>query len=159
MGMSASERQALIEQYATGYDAVVAALEGITDAEWDSREAPGEWSPREIVHHLGDSEMNATSRIRFLIAEKDPVIANYDQDRWTELLYTAERPIEPSLAAVKAARDATTLLLRLMTEDQWANEGTHSVAGKMTAEVWLSWYGPHAHDHADQIRRARAGSS
>lgn len=158
MGMTTGEREALIEQFAAGYDAVIAALDGITGAEWEAREAPGEWSPRQIVHHLCDGEMNAAARIRFLIAEQQPVIMSYDQDRWTEMLYTDSRPIEPSLAALKAAREATTPLLRLITDAQWGNIGSHSAKGQMTAEDWLSWYGPHAHDHADQIRRARAAA-
>lgn len=156
--MTIEERNALIEVYATGYDEVLAALDGITEPEWAGREGPNEWNPREIVHHLGDSEMNATSRIKFLIAEKEPLIPNYDQDRWTEILYANERPIEPSLAAFRAAREATVPLLRLMTDQQWKSAGTHSTGGTITAETWLEWYGPHAHDHADQIRRARAAA-
>jgi hypothetical protein len=158
MAMSRDERQALIEQYATGYDAVVAALEGITDAEWESREAAGEWCAREIAHHLGDSEMSAAVRVRALIADAEPVIQAFDQDRWTEALYPRDRPVEPSLAAFKAAREATVPLLRLMTDEQWTREGRHSINGPMTAETWLEWYGPHAHGHADQIRRARAAA-
>ena len=156
--MTNDERIALIQHYAEGYAAVVEALDGMTGAEWESREGPNEWCSREIVHHLGDSEMNATSRIRMLVAEREPVVTGYDQDRWVEVLYSRERPIEPSLAAFKAARDATLPLLRLLTEEQWTREGRHSDAGVMTAETWLSWYGPHAHDHADQIRRARAAA-
>ena len=156
--MTIDERNGLIQQYADGYAAVVAALDGITAAEWESREGPKEWCAREIVHHLGDSEMNATSRIRMLVAEQDPVVTGYDQERWTEILYTVERPIEPSLAAFKAARDATLPLLRLLTDKQWTRTGTHTQFGPMSGEDWLRWYGSHAHDHADQIRRARAAA-
>lgn len=136
----------------------MAALDGITAAEWESREGPDEWCAREIVHHLGDSEMNATSRVRMLVAEVDPQVIGYDERRWTERLYTDKRPIEPSLAAFKAAREATAPLLDLLTDDDWARTGVHTQFGPMTAETWLEWYGPHAHDHADQIRRARQGS-
>jgi hypothetical protein len=158
MAMSRDERQALIEQYATGYDAVLDALEGITEGEWDSREAAGEWCTREIAHHLGDSEMSAAVRIRALIADEEPIIQGFDQERWTEALYPRDRPIEPSLAAFKAAREATLPLLRLMTDEQWTREGRHSQFGPMSPEHWLEWYGPHAHGHADQIRRARAAA-
>ena len=57
--MDQAERDALIAQYEAGYDAIAAALAGITTAEWEAREAPGEWCPREIVHHLADSESMA----------------------------------------------------------------------------------------------------
>lgn len=158
MGYTGAERSALIEQYAAGYAVVIEALQGITEAEWDSREGPEEWSTREIVHHLGDSEMNATARIRMLIADVDPVVVGYDERAWTDKLYTAERPLDPSLAAFKAAREATLPLLNLMSDEDWTRPGRHSQRGAMTAETWLEWYGPHAHLHADQITRARAGS-
>ena len=158
MAMTKGERDSLIQQYAEGYGAVVAALDGITDAEWESREGPNEWCAREIVHHLGDSEMNATSRIRMLVAEPQAVITAYDQEGWVAALYYRERPIEPSLAALKAARDATLPLLRLLTDEEWSRTGTHTQFGPMSGESWLLWYGPHAHDHADQIRRARAAA-
>lgn len=159
MGLTRNERSALIQQYREGYDAVISALDGITAAEWESREGPAEWCAREIVHHLGDSEMNATARIRTLVADVDPLVVGYDERRWTDLLYTRERPIESSLAAFKAAREATTPLLELMTDEDWARPGKHTQFGPMTAETWLEWYGPHAHDHADQIRRAREAAA
>jgi hypothetical protein len=80
-GMTVEERNGLITMYGEGYAEVLEALDGITGDEWERREAPGEWNAREIVHHLGDSEMNATSRLRMLIAEVEPVIQSYDQDR------------------------------------------------------------------------------
>jgi hypothetical protein len=151
----AEEKQRLIGLYAKGYDEVMDALDGITDADWDKREAAGEWSVREIVHHLGDSEMNAASRIRKLVADESPVIQGYDQEGWTRKLYIADRPLDASVIAFKAARDATLPLLQLMTEEDWAKSGLHTEAGTITSLTWLTMYGPHAHDHADQIRRAR----
>src|SRR5688500_6570304 len=119
MGLSSDERIRLIELYAEGYNVVLSALDAITVEELEAREGPDEWNPREIVHHLGDSEMDAAGRIRMLVAEPRPTIVGYDQDRWVEILYSRERPIEPSLAALKAAREATLPLLRLLTGEQW----------------------------------------
>lgn len=156
MTLSPADRTRLIEQYAAGYQVIMAALDAITPAEWEAREGPAEWCPREIVHHLGDSEMDGAGRIRMIVAERKPVLTGWDADRWVEVLYSAERPVESSLAAFKAAREATLPLLRLMTEAQWQLVGTHSEFGHFSAEDWLSFYGTHADDHADQIRRARA---
>jgi hypothetical protein len=158
MGLSTEERIRLIELYAAGYGEVLSALDAITTGELEAREEPGGWCPREIVHHLGDSEMDAAGRIRMLVAEPRPVIVGYDQDRWVDLLYSHERPIEPSLAALKAAREATLPLLRLLTDEQWRRAGTHTERGIMTGDDWLAFYGTHAHDHADQIRRSRAAA-
>ena len=153
--MKVAAREALIDQYEAGLQAVTAALEGITDAELEAREAPGEWSPREIVHHLADSEMTAAIRLRLLIAQDAPTLLGYDQEAFVSRLFP-ERPLEPSLAAFAAAREATAPILRRLSEEQWRRAGTHGESGPYTVEDWLGTYGVHAHDHADQIRRARA---
>ncbi|MGH2614362.1 MAG: DinB family protein [Thermomicrobiales bacterium] len=153
--MDAAEREALIGQYEDGYRTVAAALEGISEAELDAREAPGEWSPREVVHHLADSEMTSAIRLRLLIAQDEPTILGYDQEEFVRRLFS-DRPIEPSLAAFEAARTSTAPILRRLSEEQWQRAGTHSESGHYTVAEWLRIYGGHAHDHADQIRRARA---
>jgi hypothetical protein len=153
--MDAAEREALIDRYEDGFRAVSAALESITSAELEAREAPGEWSPREIAHHLADSEMTSAVRLRLLIAQDAPTLLGYDQEAFVRHLYP-DRPIGPSLAAFEAARTATAPILRRLSEEQWRRAGTHSESGRYTVEDWLHTYSAHAHDHADQIRRARA---
>ncbi|MCD6031489.1 MAG: DinB superfamily protein [Thermomicrobiales bacterium] len=153
--MDAAEREALIDRYEDGFRAVSAALEAITEAELEAREAPGEWSPREIAHHLADSEMTSAVRLRLLIAQDEPTLLGYDQEAFVRHLYP-DRPIGPSLAAFEAARAATAPILRRLSEEQWRRAGTHSESGPYTVEDWLNTYSGHAHDHADQIRRARA---
>ena len=155
MEMNATERNTLIDQYEAGYDVVTAALQGITAAELEAREAPGEWRPREIVHHLADSEMTSAIRLRLLIAQEAPVIVGYDQEAFVRELFS-DRPIEPSLAAFAAARAATVPILRQLSEEQWQRAGTHSEVGPYSVEDWLRLSGGHAHEHAAQIRRARA---
>jgi hypothetical protein len=153
--MYAAERAALIDQYEAGYEAVAMALKGITAEEMEAREGPAMWSPRQIVHHLADSEMTSAIRLRMLIAHDAPAIPGYDQEAFVRELYS-DRPIEPSLAAFEAARAATVPLLRRLTEEQWRRSGTHTESGPYSVEDWLRIYAVHAHDHADQIRRARA---
>ena len=153
--MDEERRRALIEQYADGYRVVTEALAGISEAELDAREAPGEWSPRAVVHHLADSEMTSAIRLRLLLAEEQPAIRGYDQEEFARRLWY-DRPIAASLATFEAARRTTAELLRLMSEADWGRAGTHTESGSYSAEDWLEIYAAHAHDHADQIRRARA---
>lgn len=153
--MNAAERLALIEQYEAGYQAIVDALAGITPAELEAREGPGEWSPREIVHHLADSEMTSAVRLRLLVAEDSPTLVGYDQDMFVANLFP-ERPIEPSLAAFGASRAATAPILRRLSEAQWQRAGQHTEVGRYSVDDWLQTYAAHAHDHAGQIARARA---
>src|SRR5687768_11939197 len=146
--MDQAEREALVAQYNDGYRVIVDALAGISDEGLDAREAPGEWSPREVVHHLADSEMTSAIRLRRLIAEDRPLIVGYDEAEFARVLYY-DRPIDDSLAAFKAARDTTAQILHRLTPAQWTREGTHSASGRFGVEEWLRIYAVHAHDHAD----------
>jgi hypothetical protein len=153
--MTTAERKVLIERYKAGYDEVVRALDGFPAAAMTARPIPGKWSAAEIVHHLADSESQSAIRLRKLLVEPHPVIQAYDQDEWAVKLRYQHRPIEPSLAAFRAARESTAQLLELMTEAEWHHLGWHSDAGSYHAERWLEIYADHAHGHASQIRRLR----
>lgn len=152
--MDRQEREALIARYKRGYQLILDAIAGMTDAEWDAREAPGEWSPREVIHHLADSEMNSAIRIRKLIIEDSPQIQGYDQEEYARRLHY-DRPIENSLLALQAARATSAELLDRMTDADWQSAGTHTESGPYTAHDWLRVYAEHCEEHAEQIRRAR----
>jgi len=152
--MDEATRRELLARYRAGYEQVRLALEGSTPEELDRRPGAGRWTAREIVHHLGDSEMTSAIRLRRLIAEDGPAIQGYDQDEYARRLFY-DRPIEASLAAFKAARDSTAEILDLLTPEQWGRQGTNSETGGYSVTGWLRIYAAHAHNHADQIRRAR----
>jgi hypothetical protein len=154
--MNAEERARLIKRYREGHRVVEEALSGITPDELD-RSAGGEWTPREIVHHLADSEMTSAIRIRRLLTEDKPVIHGYDEEAFARML-TSDRPIEPSFQAMRWARESSAQLLERMSDEDWHRSGTHSESGPYTAETWLTIYAHHAHDHAAQIKRSRGGS-
>src|SRR5439155_14209656 len=150
-------RKQLIDRYKAGYQVVADALAGATDQDLDAHPAPGKWSAREIAHHLADSEMTSAIRLRLLIATERPQIVGYDQEEFARRLYY-DRPIEASIDAFKAARRTSAEILDRMTDAEWQREGTHSEHGRYTVERWLEIYAVHAHNHATQIRVARAAA-
>ena len=152
--MDTNERAKLIAQYRAGYGAVAESLLRITPDELDARTGEGRWSPREIVHHLADSEMSAALRLRLILAQDRPIIQGYDQDEFARRLHY-ERPHEASLELFRYVRQATAELLELLTPAEWVREATHTEAGPFGVERWLEIYAGHAHKHARQIRVAR----
>jgi hypothetical protein len=153
MKLQAEERAKLIDRYRDGHRVVKEAFAGIKEDELD-RSASGEWTPRQIAHHLADSEMMSAIRIRRLLTEVEPVIHGYDEANFARML-TSNRPIEPSLEAMRWARETSAQLLERMTDDDWRRAGTHAESGPYSAEDWLNIYAAHAHDHAEQIKRSR----
>ena len=154
----ASRRQAQLERFATGFTAVADALAGASDDDLDRRGPSGGWSAREIAHHLADSESMAYIRLRRLIAEDFPSIAGYDEPEWARRLYY-DRPIASAVAVLAAVRASSLELLERLTPDEWTRRGVHGESGAYGVEEWLRVYADHPHDHAAQIREARAGSS
>jgi DinB superfamily len=147
------ERTELIRRYRDGHRAVVDAFKGLRDEELD-RSASDEWTPRMIAHHLADSEMTSAIRLRRLVAETNPVLTGYDEVEFARKL-TTDRPIEPSLEAMRWARESTAQILDRLTEEDWQRAGTHSESGSYSVEDWLTIYASHGHDHAEQIKRTR----
>ena len=155
--MDQAERTALIELYRTGTADVEAAVAGITAAQLDRPSAePESWTARQVAHHLADSEAMAYIRLRRLLAEDQPLIAGYDEPEWARRLHY-DRPIGSSLAVLAAVRAASLELIDRVDEAGWRRTGTQDESGTYGVETWLEIYATHAHDHADQIRAARAG--
>jgi len=151
--MDRQTRDRLVARYKDGFREVSAAVEGATDAELDRRPAPGKWTAREIIHHLADSEMTSAVRLRLLVAEENTPIRPYDQELFARTLHY-DRPIVASMRAFQSARESTGELLDRLTEAQWAKVGSHPEHKQYSVEKWLEIYAAHAHNHAEQIRRA-----
>jgi hypothetical protein len=153
MPLDAAARTKLIQEYENGPARLKAALAKVPKEALAWRPAPGKWCAHEVVVHCADSETNAAMRIRYLLAEKDPVIVGYDQDVWATTFDYTKHPIAASLAAVEAVRANTVPLLRRLDQGMWAKVGRHTESGRYGAEDWLRVYAEHLEIHARQIER------
>jgi len=150
-------RAELVAHYDAGTAAVLAALADASDAELDRRPEGG-WTAREIVHHLADAETRSAVRLRQLLAEDHPVIVGYDEEQYTQRL-RYDRPLGASLRIVEAVRLGNSELLATVTDADFDRPGFHTGSGPYGLADWLAIYAAHAHEHADQIRRARLGQA
>ncbi len=148
--MDHAERYALIAKYKEGYQVVSEAVAQLGEEQLDRRRAEGEWTPREIVHHLADSETIGMARLHLLLAEELPLIQGYDEELFARKLHY-DRPIGASLELLRSILAANGELLDWLTEEEWAREGVQSERGRYTVEDWLRSYAAHAHEHAAQI--------
>jgi hypothetical protein len=147
------QRASLIRRYADGPATLEKALAAVPPAAVQWRPAPGKWSAHEVVVHCADSETNAHMRLRYLLAEPEPLILGYDQDYWARAMDYHAHPLEPALATVRAVRANTVPLLNRLTEAEWRKTGRHTEHGSYGVEKWLEIYGEHLEVHARQIER------
>lgn len=154
MKLSSEERERLIEQYASGPGRLRAAVAAVPSEAMKWRPAEGEFSVHEVVCHCADSETVAAARIRYLTAEKEPVIQGYDQDKWPSVHDYHSHPLEAALACVEAVRANTAPLLRRLPDDAWDRAGRHSeISEPYTGHLWLEIDSRHVDEHVEQIER------
>ena len=151
MALDRAERERLIQQYADGPARLRSAFAAVPAEARQWRPAPGEWSAHEIVVHCADSETNGAMRIRFLMAEPDPVLVGYDQELWARHYDYHAHPLEPAFATVDAVRANTVGLLRRVPDEAWTRVGRHTEMGRYTSDDWLRIYAEHLEIHARQI--------
>ena len=151
--MDRTQSERLIQQYADGPRRLGEALAKVPAPARQWRPAPGEWSAHEVVCHCADSETTAYSRIRYVLAEKEPLIVGYDQEEWARRFDYHALPLEPALAAVGAIRLLTTAMLRRLPDEAWARKARHTEVGEYPAEKWLEIYAEHLEGHAQQIEK------
>lgn len=151
--MLASEREDMIRRYGEGAGRLRQAWERVPAGARKWRPGKDRWSAHEVVLHAADSETNGAMRLRYVLAEKDPVIQGYDEAEWARRFDYHELPVEPALDAVAAVRSNTFALLTRLTDDDWKKTAKHSDSGPYAAESWLRVYAEHLEKHCGQIER------
>lgn len=148
---SADETLALYER---GVATLERALDGLSDADLDRSAGSGEWTIRQIVHHLADSEAAMLQRTMAALAEPGRVwTANlYAQDAWVSGLDHAGRDIGPSLALLRAVRGYLSHLVRHMP-DAWQRATIGPAGQALTVGTTISMLMSHANEHMVDIER------
>ena len=151
--LTVADRERLISEYERGTALLRTAWESIPEEAEKWRPAPDKWSAHEVVIHCADSESYAATRIRLLVAEKDPLIVGYDQNVWAVAFNYHAQSTDRALRTTDAVRAATLPILRALTEADWSKVGRHTESGPYGVVDWLQTYGPHLTNHARQIER------
>src|SRR5215211_4539855 len=115
--MEKHEREAKIELYGKGFDLLIETLDDIPHEMWTFKPEPNEWSVREVLVHLADSESNAALRARKLIVEPGGTLMGYDQNKWAAELDYHEQSYEDALEVVRLARKTTYQLLKKQPDE------------------------------------------
>ncbi|MDP1719507.1 MAG: DinB family protein [Candidatus Nanopelagicaceae bacterium] len=151
-----------IKEEAKNYEAATQyfadTVTALSDSDLDRHQLDG-WSPRQVIHHLADSEAQSYARLRRLVAEPNgSIIQGYDEGLWAsnKTLGYEELPVENSFAVYLSVRAASLDIIKRLTATDLEKYGEHSESGKYTVEKWLASYAKHPRDHADQIKSALA---
>jgi hypothetical protein len=142
-----------LKNFSNGFEKIRTALQNYPKQAFDFKPSPARWSIREIMIHLADSEANAYTRCRKILAESGSEIMVYNQDKWANELKYKNQDMDLALELFADLRIVTYLLLKSLPEEKWNNYIIHPGIGKITLDQWLEIYSNHVDVHINQMNR------
>jgi hypothetical protein len=115
--------------------------------------APGEWSPRDVLNHLADSDLVSGTRIRMIVTEDRPTLVGYDQEAWTERFGRLDATVQETVDRWRVLRGANLRLLESLSPEEWDRVGVHTERGPESVRLTVQLAAGHDRVHLDQFRR------
>jgi uncharacterized damage-inducible protein DinB len=175
--MSDTERAYLLEQLQESKKAMLASIEGLSEAQWTFKSAPNVWSVQECAEHIVLAEgyifggaqqvlkTPAVERSEKSNAQVDHIIVAKVKDRSQKA--TAPEPLVPgrkfatpadAAKAFTEARDQTIAYVK-STQDELRTHQGPGPAGPMDAYQTLLFLSAHSARHTAQIVEVEANAS
>lgn len=128
-------------------------LAGVDDSVMSRPEAPGKWSPLDVLRHLVDTEIIHAYRIRSALEQDRAPIRGYDQDAWVRLFAVSVPSKAEALELLRALRGANLRLWRSLDAVQLERTMLHEERGPESVAHILRLLGGHDLVHRRQIER------
>ncbi len=132
------------------------AVERLDDEQVGSPYREGGWTVRQLVHHIADSHMNFSLRIRLALTEDAPTIKPYNESAWAALHDGEDAPVEWSLEIIEALHARLLMLLRSLTQAQWQRTYVHPEIGAVALDEAACQYAWHSRHHVAHINALQA---
>jgi uncharacterized damage-inducible protein DinB len=153
--IDAGLRDTYIQQIHAAPAALRAAVEGLDEQQLQTPYREGGWNPRQVVHHLADSHMNAYIRFKLALTEKEPTIKPYDEAAWAELADAHDGEIRQSLDLLENLHGRWTACIRSLPEEAFERRLRHPENGMFRLDQLLALYAWHGRHHTAQITSLR----
>jgi uncharacterized damage-inducible protein DinB len=151
---SLEEQMARMERTA---DDFAAAIKGVSDAALTRRPDDKNWSAKEVICHVRDTEESFMMRFQTIMEMTEPRFLPAEPDRWaTERQYQRNDAAE-ALQAFRVRRVESLRFLRGLRPEHWERGGVHATRGRMTLKDFVGLMAWHDDNHLDQLKRALAG--
>lgn len=140
--------------------AVREVVAGVPEARLRVPEAVGKWSMLQVVGHLVDTEIVYGYRVRLVLAEDQPTVPGYDQDRWASV-WEARAAVgavrmEQLLGDLGYLRRMNLRLYQALGAGEMERWGEHSERGAESVQKMLRLLAAHDLVHRRQLLRVRS---
>ena len=148
------EQMARMERAA---DDFAAAIKAVPDAVLGKRPDATNWSAKEVICHIRDTEESFMARFETILAMDEPKFLPVEPDRWAADRQYLRNDAAEALATFRARRDESLKFLLGLRPEQWERGGIHATRGRMTVKDFVGLMVWHDDNHLDQCKRALQG--
>jgi hypothetical protein len=145
-------------RFKSGPTLLRSAVSGVDPALLNRRPTGDEWSIRDVIVHLADTELVRAVRLRMMLAEDEPHLPDVDENLWKRKLHYLWRDPESALSLFQQTRFANAELLAQCYADAWDRTAIHATLGVMTVAEQMIRGADHVDEHIEQIRHNRESS-
>jgi uncharacterized damage-inducible protein DinB len=138
-------------------DELATAIKRVADVDLSRRPDEKNWSAKEVVCHLRDTEESFMARFQSVMVMDDPKFLPVEPDRWAAERQYLRNDGREALEAFRRRRDESLRFLRELRPEQWERGGLHATRGRMTIRDFVELMAWHDDNHLDQLKRALAG--
>jgi DinB superfamily len=136
--------------------AVRAMCRELTDAQWHTPMADGEWNALQVVGHLLDVDVVYGFRWRLILTEDRPSYPGYDEKRWSLLPRPAP---DQALAALEGLRAVNLAVLDQVDGGGRRRLGVHAEQGEEDFDLTVRKVAGHDLAHRNQLARTVAAAT
>jgi hypothetical protein len=153
--MSSPTVSDLIDTYAQGANKVRRAIDGLSRNELLAVPIPGKWSTQTVVIHLGDAESAFADRMRRIIAEDQPQLLAWDENKFQANLMYEEQSAEDAATLIDLTRRQMSRILHKLPLAAFERAGQHNQRGHQTLFDVLNYAVSHLDHHLKFIYEKR----
>ncbi len=145
-----------VERLRTTPDEVATLMAGMSEEARNKQPAPGEWSIRQVVTHLHDSQKVLQTRIELLMSQDHPSLASQAVFEWAGKETPRPSTTQDVFAEYTDLRGDILDRLDGITLKDWWRSGFHEEFGDVTLRQQVSYFAAHETVHLPQIAALRA---
>jgi hypothetical protein len=127
----------------------------LTETQWRTPMADGEWSALQVVGHLLDVDVVYGFRWRLVLTQERPSYPGYDEKRWSLLPRPAPTQV---MAALEGLRAVNLAVLDQVDDDGRQRLGVHGEQGEEHFDLTVRKVAGHDLAHLNQLARTVAAA-
>jgi hypothetical protein len=114
----------------------------------------GEWSAAFVIHHIADAEIQFGVRYANALAEENPTIVPFDEEKFPTGLQYEKRSVSVSLDSLAASHAMNYEILKNASAADWDRLSTHPQRGPVTLLQLVTLSANHIESHIAQLKSA-----